>query len=79
MFDEPTKGIDVKAKEDIYLLIGALAEQGKGIIFFSSYLPELINVCDRIIVLSEGKNNGEFYPGIDGQQDIVHAMLTKRN
>lgn len=79
LFDEPTKGIDVKAKEDIYLLIGALADKGKGIIFFSSYLPELLNVCDRIIVLNDGKINGEFNPEKQGvQEDIVHAMLTER-
>ncbi len=79
LFDEPTKGIDVKAKEDIYLLIGALADKGKGIIFFSSYLPELLNVCDRIIVLNDGKINGQFNPEEQGiQEDIVHAMLTER-
>jgi len=77
LFDEPTKGIDVKAKEDIYLLIGALADQGKGIILFSSYLPELLNVCDRIIVLTNGFFNGEFDPKEDGAEEkIVHAMLT---
>ncbi len=77
LFDEPTKGIDVKAKEDIYLLLGSLADQGKGIIFFSSYLPELLNVCDRIIVLSNGCCNGEFNPKDEGAETkIVHAMLT---
>jgi ribose transport system ATP-binding protein len=77
LFDEPTKGIDVKAKEDIYLLIGALADQGKGIILFSSYLPELLNVCDRIIVLVDGSLNGEFDPKEDGiEEKVVHAMLT---
>ena len=79
LFDEPTKGIDVKAKEDIYLLIGSLADKGKGVIFFSSYLPELLNVCDRIIVLNDGKMNGEFNPAHAGvQEKIVHAMLTER-
>jgi ribose transport system ATP-binding protein len=78
LFDEPTKGIDVKAKEEIYLLIGALAERGKGIMFFSSYLPELLNVCDRILVLNDGKLNGEFDPEDDGcHQNIIHAMLTE--
>ncbi len=79
LFDEPTKGIDVKAKEDIYLLIGELADRGKGVIFFSSYLPELFNVCDRIIVLSNGRFNGEFFPKEEGTTErIVHAMLTER-
>jgi ABC-type sugar transport system ATPase subunit len=79
LFDEPTKGIDVKAKEDIYHLIGALADQGKGVIFFSSYLPELLNVCDRIIVLTNGTFNGEFDPKEKGVEErIVHTMLTGR-
>jgi ABC-type sugar transport system ATPase subunit len=60
IMDEPTRGIDVGAKRDIYLLMGDLAEKGKGIIMISSEMPELIGMCDRIIVLAEGRLTGEF-------------------
>lgn len=60
MFDEPTKGIDIKAKEDIYMLIDQLARDGKSIIMMSSYLPELLFTCDRILVMRNGQVAGEF-------------------
>jgi ABC-type sugar transport system ATPase subunit len=55
IMDEPTRGIDVGAKRDIYLLMGELVEAKKAIIMISSEMPELIGLCDRIMVLSEGK------------------------
>jgi len=55
LLDEPTRGIDMGAKAEIYRLIGDLAQQGKAIIFVSSYLPELMAVCDTIAVMSRGK------------------------
>jgi D-allose transport system ATP-binding protein len=55
IFDEPTKGIDVGAKSEIYSLIRKLADEGKGIIMVSSELPELLTVCDRIIVFGKGE------------------------
>lgn len=58
MLDEPTRGVDVKTKQDIYHLMGELVENGMSIIFISSELPELINVCDRIMVMSNGKTTG---------------------
>jgi ribose transport system ATP-binding protein len=54
ILDEPTNGIDVGAKAEIYRLIGEIVNQGKSVIFISSYLPELIGICDRIIVISNG-------------------------
>ncbi len=54
ILDEPTRGIDVGAKYEIYTIINALADQGKGIIMISSELPELLGICDRIYTLSEG-------------------------
>jgi ribose transport system ATP-binding protein/inositol transport system ATP-binding protein len=60
IMDEPTRGIDVGAKRDIYLLMGELVEKGKAVLMISSELPELIGLCDRIIVLAEGKAAGEF-------------------
>jgi ribose transport system ATP-binding protein len=76
LFDEATKGIDVKAKQDIYQLIGELAARGKGILFFSSYLPELMNVAHRILVLRDGRLIGEFSPNEQGADErIMSAML----
>ena len=58
-FDEPTRGIDVGAKAEIFKLIGGLAADGRAIVLISSYLPELTNMCDRIIVLRDGRTVGE--------------------
>ena len=58
-FDEPSRGIDVKAKAEMFELIGKLAAEGRAIVIISSYLPELINMCDRILVLREGRIVGE--------------------
>jgi ribose transport system ATP-binding protein len=55
LLDEPTRGIDVGTKSEIYRLMGELAAQGKAILFVSSYLPELLAVCDRIAVFARGK------------------------
>ena len=55
IFDEPTKGVDVGAKEEIYALIEDLVEQGKSIIMVSSELPEIIGMSDRVLVMSEGR------------------------
>ncbi|GED68671.1 ABC transporter ATP-binding protein [Brevibacillus reuszeri] len=55
MFDEPTKGVDIGAKSDIYRLIGKLAEQGKGVLYFSCEFQEVIGIADRILVMFEGK------------------------
>ena len=55
LLDEPTRGIDVGTKSEIYRLMGELAAEGKGIIFVSSYLPELLAMCDRIAVMSRGR------------------------
>ncbi len=54
LLDEPTRGIDVGSKVEVYRLIGRLAEQGRGIVFVSSYLPELLGVCDTLAVMHRG-------------------------
>lgn len=54
-FDEPSRGIDVGAKAEMFDLIGRLAQEGQAIVMISSYLPELLNMCDRILVMREGK------------------------
>jgi ribose transport system ATP-binding protein len=58
-FDEPARGVDVAAKAEIFELIGRLAAEGRGIVLISSYLPELMNMCDRIVVLRAGRIAGE--------------------
>ncbi len=58
LLDEPTRGVDVKTKQDIYHLISELAASGMAIVFVSSELPELLNICDRIMVMSDGKTTG---------------------
>jgi len=55
LLDEPTRGIDVGSKSEVYRLIGELAHDGKGVVFVSSYLPELLGVCDRIAVMHRGR------------------------
>jgi ribose transport system ATP-binding protein len=55
LLDEPTRGIDVGSKAEIYRLMGELAAQGKAILFVSSYLPELLGVCDRLAVMARGR------------------------
>ena len=59
ILDEPTRGIDVGAKRDIYLLLGNLVRQGKAVIMISSEIPELMGICDRIMVMCEGNYSGE--------------------
>lgn len=58
ILDEPTRGIDVKTKSDIYHLMDALTEKGYSILFISSEMPELINMCDRIVVMNQGHTAG---------------------
>jgi ribose transport system ATP-binding protein len=55
LLDEPTRGVDVGSKAEIYRLIGELAARGKAVLFVSSYLPELLGVCDRVAVMSRGR------------------------
>ena len=59
IFDEPTRGIDVGAKQEIYFLMNELAEAGKAILMISSEMEELMGMSDRIIVLYEGRQTGE--------------------
>ena len=71
MLDEPTRGIDVGAKFEIYKLIVELAERGKAVIMVSSELPELIGVCDRICVMSGGRLVGEVEAAKTSQEEIM--------
>ncbi len=75
LMDEPTRGIDVGAKEEIHKLIRELSEQGKSIIVFSSELPEILNLCDRIILLYEGNIKDVIPNGDDiDSESIMHVV-----
>lgn len=71
LLDEPTRGIDVGAKYEIYQLIINLAKQGKTIIMVSSEMPELLGVCDRILVMSGGRLSGEVQTATTNQEEIM--------
>ena len=71
LLDEPTRGIDVGAKYEIYQLILDLANQGKTVLMVSSEMPELLGVCDRIVVMSGGRVAGEVDAGNTTQEEIM--------
>ena len=77
LLDEPTRGIDVGAKEEIYLLINELAASGLAVVVISSELPEVIGICDRIITLCEGRLTGEISKE-EATQEILLAAATNR-
>ncbi len=78
ILDEPTRGIDVGAKYEIYTTINNLAEQGKYIVMISSEMEELIGLCDRIYVMSEGEIVGEFDRSNVSQEKIMRAILRNK-
>ena len=75
ILDEPTRGIDVGAKYEIYTIINRLAAEGKGIIVISSELPELLGICDRIYALSEGRITGEL-PIEEANPEALLKLMT---
>ena len=75
IFDEPTRGIDVGAKAEIYALIRELAKEGKTILLVSSEMPEIIGLCDRVIVLHEGKITSELQQSELNQEKIMEAAM----
>jgi len=75
ILDEPTRGIDVGAKVEIHKLIGEFVSKGKAVVLISSELPELIGVCDRILVLSEGKIRGELSRAEFSQEKIMSLAV----
>ncbi|MCD8197457.1 MAG: sugar ABC transporter ATP-binding protein [Lachnospiraceae bacterium] len=78
IFDEPTRGIDVGAKSEIYTLMNKLAAEGKSIIMISSEMTEILRMSDRIVVMCEGKKTGELSIEEATQEKIMHAA-TLRN
>jgi putative multiple sugar transport system ATP-binding protein len=75
ILDEPTRGIDVGAKYEIYTLINQLAEEGKAILLISSEMPELLGLCDRIYVMNEGKLVDEMPAGEASQERIMRSIV----
>ncbi|RMB61277.1 multiple monosaccharide ABC transporter ATP-binding protein [Tessaracoccus antarcticus] len=78
ILDEPTRGIDVGAKFEIYTIINALAAQGRGVIVISSELPELLGLCDRIYTLSQGRITGEQNRAEATQESLMRLMTMER-
>jgi putative multiple sugar transport system ATP-binding protein len=77
ILDEPTRGIDVGAKYEIYCIINELADAGKSVIVISSEMPELLGICDRICVMNEGAFVGEFTAAEATQEKIMRAIMRK--
>ena len=75
LMDEPTRGIDVGAKFEIYSLIVDLAAKGRCVIMVSSEMPELLGICDRILVMSEGSLAGEL-DGKSATQEQIMALAS---
>nr|WSZ99502.1 sugar ABC transporter ATP-binding protein [Streptomyces sp. NBC_00857] len=76
ILDEPTRGIDVGAKYEIYTVIDQLAAQGKAVVFISSELPELLGMCDRIYTMAAGRLTGEIARA-DATQEVLMRHMTK--
>ena len=76
ILDEPTRGIDVGAKKEIYLLINELRRQGKAVIMISSEMPEILGMSDRIMILHEGQKKGELNREEATQEKIMDKILS---
>ncbi|MES2145338.1 MAG: ABC transporter ATP-binding protein, partial [Pseudomonadota bacterium] len=76
ILDEPTRGIDVGAKFEIYQIMNDLASQGRGVVMISSEMPELLGMCDRIYVMNEGRIVGELTKA-EASQEKIMAMILK--
>jgi putative multiple sugar transport system ATP-binding protein len=78
ILDEPTRGIDVGAKFEIYGIMNDLAAQGRGVVMISSEMPELLGMCDRIYVMNEGRILGELSRA-EASQERIMALILKNN
>jgi ABC-type sugar transport system ATPase subunit len=79
IFDEPTRGIDVGAKTEVYSLLNKLAEQGKAILFISSELPELFGIADRILVMRRGRLVGDVVTKDSTPEKVMHLAAVEEN
>ena len=77
IFDEPTRGIDVGAKYEIYQLINGLAAKGKAILIISSELPEVLGMADRILVMREGRLSGEIADVRSATQEQIMELAVR--
>ena len=77
IFDEPTRGIDVCAKSEIYALMSELAAQGKSIIMISSELVEILRMSDRVLVMCEGRKTGELDISEANQENIMQLSTMR--
>jgi putative multiple sugar transport system ATP-binding protein len=77
ILDEPTRGIDVGAKFEIYTIINELSAQGKGVVMISSEMPEMLGMCDRIYVMNEGELVGELSAEEASQERIMSLIVTE--
>jgi rhamnose transport system ATP-binding protein len=77
ILDEPTRGIDIGVKADFYDMIGELAASGRAILLISSELPELLALCDRVLVMSEGRLTADLPRGEATQETIMHAAVPR--
>lgn len=77
ILDEPTRGVDVGAKAEIYKIMNDLAAKGMAIIMISSEMPEIVNMCDRIIVMNDGKITGELDRSEFDQEKILHYVFAE--
>ena len=75
ILDEPTRGIDVGTKYEIYVLIKEIAEKGGSVIMISSELPEVLAMSNRVLTICEGEITGEFNPELDSAYDIMNAAI----
>ncbi|HPU41111.1 MAG TPA: sugar ABC transporter ATP-binding protein [Acetivibrio clariflavus] len=75
ILDEPTRGIDVGAKYEIYCIINQLADEGKSILVISSEMPEILGICDRIYIMNEGRIVGEQYRDEASQESIMKCIM----
>ena len=75
IFDEPTRGVDVGAIEEIHQMIRSLADEGKAVIVISSYLPEILALSDRILVARQGRIAAEFAPEEATEEKIMYAAV----
>ena len=76
IFDEPTRGVDVGAKSEIYGLINKMAEDGKAVMVISSEHQELFGICDRVLVMGNGELQGELLPPDYSEENLLHLAMT---
>jgi len=75
--DEPTRGVDVGAKAEVYQALSQMAQEGKAVIMVSSELPEILGVCDRVMVMCEGKVTAELENNGLSEEDVIrYAFAT---